>query len=137
MKVKIIMILILLIAITTLIFTLQSEDVDYEQVKIEELDIDFQNAINQINEKNIYFITQGETVILYTNLSKSGLYTYPYAEIKQKRDRLIVNINSHMATNDQFVKEILIARINIKHLPGEIETTFLDEKTNYTIINLG
>jgi hypothetical protein len=136
MKVRFTIILMLFIGLATLIFTLQSDDVDFDQVKIEDLDKDIQNAIKQIKEYNIYFITKNRTIILYSNLGKSGMYTYPYADIKKKGDKLIVNVKSNMAANDQFVKEILVVRINIKQLPQEIETTFLDKKINYSIINL-
>jgi hypothetical protein len=136
MKVRFTIILMLFIGLATLIITLQLKDVDFDQVKIEDLDDDIQNAIKQIKEQNIYLITKNRTIILYSNLGKSGMYTYPYAEIKRKGDKLIVNIKSKMAADEEFVKEILVVRINIKHLPQEIETTFLDQKTNYRIINL-
>jgi hypothetical protein len=134
MRVK--LILMILIAATLLIFTLQSDVVDFDQVKVEDLNKDFQDTIKQIKEQNIYFITKDKTIIFYSNLGKSGMYTYPYAEIIKNNDKLIVNIKSHMATDDQYVKEILIGRINLKTLPKEIETSFLDQKANYRIINL-
>lgn len=136
MKAKILIIMISLLVVSIMIFSSPSNDVDFVPVTMEDLNQDFLEVINQIEEQNIYFITKGKTIILYSNMGKSGLYTYPYAEIKQEDNKLIVNVKSHMAASDEYVKEILIASLKIKRLPKEIETTFLGEKTNYEIINL-
>jgi uncharacterized protein YxeA len=138
MKVKILIIFIaVLIAFISVLFVVKSRDIDFDVVKVEELDNDFQDTIKQIKEQNTYFIIKDKTIVVYSNLGKSGLYTYPYAEIIQEKNKLTVNIKSHMAADERYVKEILIVRINnIKQLPNEFETTFLDQKTNYKIIDL-
>lgn len=138
MKYKILIIFtVVLIACIAIIITIKSEDIEFDEVRVEELDKDIQDTIKQIKEQKTYFIIKDKTIVLYSNLSKSGLYTYPYAEIIQKKSKLIVNIKSHMAADEQYIKEILIVRIkNIKQLPKEFETTFLDQKTDYKIIDL-
>lgn len=138
MKVRVIIITSLLIMLSVIIFTFQSsKKALFEQIEIEDLDKEFQHTINQIKEQNIYFIARGKTIILYSNLGKSGMYTYPYAEIKMARNKLIVDIKSRDAASEEYIKEILTVRLNIDHLPEEIEASFLDQKINYKVINIG
>ncbi|WP_438449497.1 hypothetical protein [Gorillibacterium sp. sgz5001074] len=138
MKYKILILSIaVLIASISVFIIFKSGDIDFDVVKVEELDKDIQDTIKQINEQNTYFIIKDKTIVVYSNLGKSGLYTYPYVEIKQEDGKLVVNINSHMAADEQYVKEILIVRINnIKKLPDDFGTTFLGQKTDYKIKDL-
>jgi hypothetical protein len=137
MKARLSVILLLIISLSILVITLKSEDIIYEQVKVEELDIDIQNVIKQINEQNIYFIIKDSIIILYSNLGKSGMYTYPSAIIKKKGDKLTVNIKSNMATDDEFVKEELFVRIYMNRLPKEINASFLGKQImDYKIIDV-
>lgn len=98
-------------------FLTRSSDVAFEPLSLEELDADFQDSIEHIEAPGIYFITKDDTLVLYSNLGKSGLYTYPYAEISQERNKLVVNIKSQFAQTDEMVKENLIGRIDLKKLP--------------------
>lgn len=129
---------LLLVSISIFILV-KSDEIGFNVVKIkmEELDKEIQDTIEQINEQNTFFIIKDKTIVVYSNLGKSGLYTYPYAEIKQERGKLVVNIKSHMAADQQYGKEILLVKItNIKKFPDDYETSFLGKKTSYRIIDL-
>ncbi|MBH5316852.1 hypothetical protein I6N90_03380 [Paenibacillus sp. GSMTC-2017] len=136
MRVKIIGLLVAVIAATVLIFTFQSNKVGFEEVKVEQLDEEFQAIIKQLDKPNIYFITKGKTIILYSTLSKSGMYTYPFAEIVRNKDQLIVNISSHLPGSVENKSELLIGKLDLKKLPKDIDASFLSQKVDHEIINL-
>lgn len=138
MKVKrqaLIAILLLMLA-TIIIYTIQPKEVAFEQLQIEDLDAEIQSAIHQTHEQGIYFFVKDQTIILYSNLSKSGLYTYPYAEITSKSNKLFVKVESELAPSDEMVKENLIGRVDLKKLPEVIEASFLGGKVESKIIRL-
>ena len=136
MKAKILLILVAIVSFAFIFFVMQSDDVDFKPMTIEELNPDIQNAIYQIEASGVYFIIQEDTTILYSSLGKSGMYTYPFAEIKQNDGKLTIKINSKSSPSDQDVQEGLIGRIDIKKLPEDIEISFLGQAVDYKIINL-
>jgi hypothetical protein len=131
---------LILITFVAILLAINSRKIEFEEVRVEELDKDIQLAIEQINkdyDQNIFFIIKDKTIIVYSNLSKSGMYTYPYAEIIQRKNKLVVNIKSDFTRDVKHDSEIVIVKINnINKLPDEIETTFLDKQTDYEIIDL-
>ncbi|MDF2651148.1 MAG: hypothetical protein K0Q73_6953 [Paenibacillus sp.] len=136
MKAKLFIIFLVIVAVPILVWILMPGQIKYEEVKLEELDKTVQNAIEQLSEPNVYFIMKDSIVVLYSNLGKSGMYTYPTAEVVKKRDQLTVKIKSNMAVNDPFVKEVLIAKMSMQRLPDQIEAFYEGQKTNHKIINL-
>ncbi|GEM_PF-5398144 len=131
---------LVLITLVVMLLTINSRNVEFEEVRVEELDKDIQLLIEQINkdyDRNIFFIIKNKTIIVYSNLSKSGMYTFPYAEIIQRKNKLVVNIKSGFARDVEHDSENVIVKINnYNKLPDEIETTFLDKQTDYEIIDL-
>jgi hypothetical protein len=136
MKYQFLLIISVIVLVGILYLIYQSKDAAYQEVRIEELDKEIQDTINQIDEPNIYFIYDGKTIVLFSNLGKSGMYTFPSAEIYHKRDLLTVNIKSSMAHNDQFIKDTLLAKINMNKLPKEIKASYEGKPIHYKVIKL-
>ncbi|WP_337097995.1 hypothetical protein [Paenibacillus sp. YIM B09110] len=119
------------------ITTPEQESLAHEQVAIEQLDPQFQSAIKQLAEPNVYFIEKDSSIILFSNLSKSGMYTYPLADIKLSGEKLIVTITSHSNPDEHTSKEGLFVKLALEQLPDDIEVTFLDQQvSNYEVIKL-
>lgn len=108
-----------------------ARSIGYEQVKVEDLQEEVQDRIAQIKEPNIYLITKDDAVILYSSLGKSGMYTYPQAEIQTKGKKLIVAITSKSNPGPEDAKEILIAKLHLDRLPSEVEASFLGNRVDY------
>jgi hypothetical protein len=137
MRAKLIISCLVMVILVSLFVVFKQEVLKAQQIHLNELDIDFQNAINQLRTKpNIYLITKGSNIILYSNLQKSGLYTFPYAVLKKDGEKLIIQIESHLTADEDYPKDELIARINLTQLPNQIEASFLGYKTEYKIITL-
>ncbi|SEU19664.1 hypothetical protein [Paenibacillus sp. NFR01] len=110
--------------------------IGYEQVKVEDLQEEVQDQIAQIKEPNIYLITNDDAVILYSTLGKSGMYTYPQAEIQTKGKKLIVDITSKSNPGPEDTKENLIAKLHLDRLPSEVEASFLGNRVDYERIDI-
>jgi hypothetical protein len=134
MRIRLIFICLVIVSLSILGFALKSDDLKYEPVEMEKLDIDIQSTIKQIREPNIYIIQKDSTIILFSNLGLSGFYTNPSAVIKKKDNKLIVNISSNGSASG---KDLLLLRIYSNSLPKEIDAAF-DGKiiNNYKMINL-
>ncbi|MEO3944271.1 hypothetical protein [Gorillibacterium sp. CAU 1737] len=113
-----------IVIIAILVNPFATKKVKVEQVTLEQVeDIGLRNLIGMLTEPNVYFFETDSSVILYSTMGKSGLYTYPTADIKLKGKRLVVDITSNQKT--ALTKEGLLVKMDLKSLPEDISVRFL------------
>lgn len=127
----------IIVTVVAVAFAFKANELKYEQISFEQLEnVGVQNLIGALSEPNVYFIMMDSSIVLYSNLQKSGMYTYPKAKIGMKDNKLKIDITTDKDPTVSSVKEGLFVKLYMDKLPDQINITFMGQKiSKYEIIN--